>query len=208
MTREEVMKTLNEIFCNVFDDDTIVLTDKTNANDIEDWDSLEQINLIVNIENEFGMMFDMAEVSDLANVGEMNEYRFEDLYIGKEEYFSVTVTEEMMKMFLELSGDSNPLHNNQDFAISQGYQSKVVYGLLTTSFISRLVGVLLPGKYCLLQGIDVKYSKPVYVGDILIVKGVVDELHESVKRAVIKVTIQNQDEKKVVKGKAEVGFLK
>ena len=71
MTREEVMKTLNEIFCNVFDDDTIVLTDKTNANDIEDWDSLEQINLIVNIENEFGMMFDMAEVSDLANVGEM-----------------------------------------------------------------------------------------------------------------------------------------
>ena len=138
----------------------------------------------------------------------MNEYRFEDLYVGKEEYFSVTVTEEMMKMFLELSGDSNPLHNDKDFAISQGYQNKVVYGLLTTSFISRLVGVLLPGKYCLLQGIDVKYSKPVYVGDILIVKGVVAELHESVKRAVIKVMIQNQDEKKVVKGKAEVGFLK
>ncbi len=71
MTREEVMKTLNEIFCNVFDDETIVLKDETNANDIEDWDSLEQINLIVNIENEFGMMFDMSEVSDLANVGEM-----------------------------------------------------------------------------------------------------------------------------------------
>ena len=99
----------------------------------------------------------------------MNEYRFEDLYIGKEECFSVTVTEEMMKMFLELSGDSNPLHNDEDFAISQGYQNKVVYGLLTTSFISRLVGVLLPGEYCLLQGIEVKYSKPVYVGDILIV---------------------------------------
>ena len=71
MTREEVMKKLNEIFCNVFDDEMIVLTDSTNANDIEDWDSLEQINLIVNIENEFGMMFDMSEVSDLANVGEM-----------------------------------------------------------------------------------------------------------------------------------------
>ena len=48
-----------------------MLSDETNANDIEDWDSLEQINLIVAIENEFGMMFDMAEVSDLANVGEM-----------------------------------------------------------------------------------------------------------------------------------------
>ena len=71
MTREKVMKTLNEIFCDVFDDDSIVLTDETNSSDIDDWDSLEQINLIVNIENEFGMVFDMAEVSDLANVGEM-----------------------------------------------------------------------------------------------------------------------------------------
>ncbi|MBQ6334437.1 MAG: acyl carrier protein [Erysipelotrichaceae bacterium] len=71
MNREEVMKTLNEIFCNVFDDDSIVLTDETNSSDIDDWDSLEQINLIVNIENEFEMVFDMAEVSDLANVGEM-----------------------------------------------------------------------------------------------------------------------------------------
>ncbi len=138
----------------------------------------------------------------------MNEYRFKDLKIGQEEYFSVTITEEMMRMFLELSGDENPLHNDKEFALDQGYQGKVVYGLLTTSFISKLVGVLLPGRYCLLQGIDVKYSRPVYVGDILIVKGVVDELHESVQRAVIKVSIQNQDEKKVVKGKVEVGFLR
>jgi 3-hydroxybutyryl-CoA dehydratase len=138
----------------------------------------------------------------------MNEYRFEDLKIGKEEFFTVTVTEEMMKSFLDLSGDTNPLHNDDEFAQKQGYQNKVVYGLLTTSFISRLVGVMLPGKYCLLQGIDVKYTKPVYVGDILIVKGIVDELHQSVQRAVIKIEIINQDEKKVVKGKAEIGFLK
>ena len=138
----------------------------------------------------------------------MNEFRFEDLVIGLEQYFSVTITEEMMKQFLDLSGDINPLHNDADFAIAQNYQDKVVYGLLTTSFISKLVGVLLPGKYCLLQGIDVKYSRPVYVGDILIVRGIVDELHPSVKRAVIKVEIINQDEKKVVKGKVEVGFLK
>ena len=138
----------------------------------------------------------------------MNNYRFEDLKIGQEESFSVTVTEEMMKLFLELSGDTNPLHNDEEFALSQGYQNKVVYGLLTTSFISKLVGVFLPGKYCLIQGVDLKYSRPVYVGDILIVKGVVDELHESVKRAVIKVVIINQDEKKAVKGKVEVGFLR
>ena len=138
----------------------------------------------------------------------MNNYKFEDLKIGMSESFTVTVTEEMMKSFLELSGDENPLHNDEEFAKSQDYDSKVVYGLLTTSFISTLVGVLLPGKYCLLQGIDLKYAKPVYVGDILIVRGVVDELHESVKRLTVKVEVINQDEKKVVKGKVEIGFLK
>ena len=137
----------------------------------------------------------------------MNNYKFEDLSIGRSESFTVTVTEEMMNNFLTLSGDENPLHNDSEFALAQGYKDKVVYGLLTTSFLSKLVGVLLPGKYCLLQGVDLKYAKPVYVGDILTVYGVVDELHESVKRAAIKVTIMNQDEVKVVKGKVEVGFL-
>ena len=78
---------------------------------------------------------------------------------------------------------------------------------MTASFISKLVGVLLPGKYCLIQGINLKFFKPVYVGNILIVKGIVDELHKSVKRATVKVEIINQDEKKVVKGKVEIGFL-
>lgn len=138
----------------------------------------------------------------------MNNYKFEDLKIGKAESFTVTVTEEMMDNFLSLSGDENPLHQDSHFALEQGYKDKVVYGLLSTSFLSKLVGVLLPGKYCLLQAIDLKYPKPVYVGDILTVYGVVDELHESVKRATIKVTIMNQDKIKVVKGKIEVGFLK
>lgn len=138
----------------------------------------------------------------------MNNYKFEDLKIGMSESFTVTVTEEMMDSFLNLSGDENPLHVDKEFALSQGYSDRVVYGLLTTSFISRLIGVLLPGRYCLLQGIELKYSKPVYVGDILIVRGVVDELHESVQRMTLKVEIINQDEKKVVKGKVEIGFLK
>ena len=138
----------------------------------------------------------------------MNNYTFEELSIGQSESFEVTVTAEMMDSFLKISGDINPLHNDKNFAKEQGYADRVVYGLLTTSFISKLVGVLLPGEKCLLQGIEVKYLRPVYIGDTLLVTGIVDELHESVQRASIKVSISNQDNKKVVKGKAEVGFLK
>ena len=138
----------------------------------------------------------------------MNNYTFEELSIGQSESFEVTVTAEMMDSFLKISGDINPLHNDKNFAKEQGYADRVVYGLLTTSFISKLVGVLLPGEKCLLQGVEVKYLRPVYIGDTLLVTGIVDELHESVQRASIKVSISNQDNKKVVKGKAEVGFLK
>ena len=137
----------------------------------------------------------------------MNEYKFEDLKIGLTESFEVVVTQQMMNDFLNISGDNNPLHVDEEFAKKQGYDNKVVYGLLTTSFISKLVGVLLPGKYCLLQGIETKYLRPVYVGDTLTVTGTIDELHESVKRASVKVTIVNQDNKKVLKGKVELGML-
>lgn len=71
MGREEVYERLNAVFQDVFDDETITVNDGTTANDIEDWDSLEHINLIVAVEEEFGLKFGMGEVNGMKNVGEM-----------------------------------------------------------------------------------------------------------------------------------------
>lgn len=71
MERTEVFTKLNEIFRDYFDDETITLTDATTADDIEDWDSLEHINLIVAVEKAFGMKFTMGEVTTMKNVGAM-----------------------------------------------------------------------------------------------------------------------------------------
>jgi len=71
MTREEIFKGLNEVFRDFFDDEEITVNDNTTANDIEEWDSLEHINLIVAIEEKFGMKFTMGEVTGMKNVGEM-----------------------------------------------------------------------------------------------------------------------------------------
>ena len=71
MTHEEVMKKVTEIFRDVFDDDTLVIKDSTNSSDIEDWDSLEHIALVVSMEKEFNLKFDLKEVNKLENVGEM-----------------------------------------------------------------------------------------------------------------------------------------
>ncbi len=71
MTREEVFENLNEVFQDVFDDDEITVNEQTTANDIEDWDSLEHINLVVAVEQKFGIKFNMGEVNTMKNVGEM-----------------------------------------------------------------------------------------------------------------------------------------
>ncbi len=71
MTREEIFGKLNEVFRDVFEDDDITVSDQTTADDIDDWDSLEHINLINAIEQEFGIKFNMGQIVSMKNVGEM-----------------------------------------------------------------------------------------------------------------------------------------
>lgn len=71
MSREEVFVKLNELFQDVFDDESITVNDATTSNDIADWDSLEHINLIAAVEQEFGVKFNMGQVITMVNVGEM-----------------------------------------------------------------------------------------------------------------------------------------
>ena len=71
MSREEIMEKVTKIFREVFDDEELVITDATNSDDIEDWDSLEHISLIVSMEKEFNLKFDIKQVNKLENVGEM-----------------------------------------------------------------------------------------------------------------------------------------
>ncbi|SEW40537.1 acyl carrier protein [[Clostridium] fimetarium] len=70
VSKMEIEKKLQAIFQDIFEDDQIVLFDDMNANDIEDWDSLTHIQLIVQIEKSFGIKFTTGEVARLKNVGE------------------------------------------------------------------------------------------------------------------------------------------
>ena len=71
MNEIDVYNKLTEIFRDIFDDDSIEINSETSAADIEDWDSLEHINLISAVEKTFKMRFSMKQVSTMKNVGEM-----------------------------------------------------------------------------------------------------------------------------------------
>jgi len=71
MDRNEVLVKLSAVFHNVFDDDSIVISDQTTARDIDGWDSLANIRLILSIEQEFRLKFDVGEISEFRNVGDL-----------------------------------------------------------------------------------------------------------------------------------------
>lgn len=71
MTREDILAKVNEIFWDVFDDESLEIDESTTADDIEDWDSLTHISLIESVESEFDFKFAMKDVVGMKNVGEM-----------------------------------------------------------------------------------------------------------------------------------------
>lgn len=71
MSREEILKKVNDIFHDVFEDDSIVVEEDTTAEDVEDWDSLMHITLISEVESAFGFKFQMKDVVGMKDVGEM-----------------------------------------------------------------------------------------------------------------------------------------
>ena len=137
----------------------------------------------------------------------MNEYSFDELNIGLKESFNVTITDEMMKKFMDITGDINPLHTDKEYAESKGFNKEVVYGMMTSSFLSTLAGVYLPGKYSLIQGVQILMKKPVFTGDEITVTGEVTEKFQPGKRITIKVNMINQYGEKVLRGKMEIGVM-
>ena len=135
----------------------------------------------------------------------MNHYRFEELTQGLTASFEREVTDDMMSAFKSLSGDENPLHVNAEAAARRGFSGPVVYGMLTASFLSTLVGMYLPGERALFHGLQIDFVKPVFVGDRLTVEGEITSLDERFSQIEIKASIRNQDGVKVCRGTLKAG---
>lgn len=136
----------------------------------------------------------------------MNQYSYPEIRVGQVEEFAFDITEEKMKQFLEITGDNNPLHNDRAYAKQKGYADRVVYGLLTTSALSTLAGVYLPGKYSLIHQIELDYAKPVFLSSSpLRIRGEVIEKDDRFLRITVKVSIFDQQNQKVCRGTMQIG---
>lgn len=142
----------------------------------------------------------------------MNEYTIEEIQVGMSASFKKLITKEMEDSFRGITGDENPLHKEDDFAleISGGnFKGHAAFGMLTASFYSTVAGMYLPGKYSLIHSFDeISFMKPVFVGDELTVNAEVIDKDEALKMIRLKIIIKNQDNKKVSRAKMKVLVMK
>ena len=83
MTEPEMYEILNQIFRQVLEDDTVTVTPKTTAQDVDGWDSMAHIFIVVELEKRFGVKFHAAEMEELKNVGELSALVQQKLAAGK-----------------------------------------------------------------------------------------------------------------------------
>ena len=132
------------------------------------------------------------------------EYSFNEIKIGLEHHFEISIDEKLEGDFAKISGDFNPLHMDEQYAKKTKFGKRVCHGMLLASFFSKLVGMYLPGKNALYFSQNLNFIGPCFIGDIVIVKGKIINKSESTKMIKIETTIKNNTGKLLVEGIAQV----
>ena len=131
---------------------------------------------------------------------ELSEYTFDEIEIGLTKQFQITITESMMDDFAKLTGDFSPIHTDKDYASTTTFEKRVVDGMLLASFLSKIVGMYLPGKHALYFSQSLDFRQPCFIGDTITVSSIVIDKSPSTKILKIESKITNQEGKILLSG--------
>ena len=134
----------------------------------------------------------------------LSEYTFDEIELGLTKQFQITITESMVDDFAKLSGDFSPIHVDEDYASTTNFKKRVTPSMLLSSFLSRIVGMYLPGKHALYFSQSLNFRSPCFIGDTITVSGVVIDKSPSTKILKIESKITNQDDKILLSGTGRV----
>lgn len=125
----------------------------------------------------------------------------EELSVGQSASFAKTVSEADIVLFAGISGDTNPVHINDEFARGTMFKSRIAHGMLSAAFISAVLGTKLPGQGAIYMSQSLKFKAPVRIGDTVKATATVTEIIPEKKRVVLK-TVCTVGETVVLEGEA------
>ncbi|BBB28718.1 MaoC family dehydratase [Neptunomonas japonica] len=127
----------------------------------------------------------------------------EDICEGMKASYSQTITDADVKAYAGLSGDHNPVHVSDHYAESSHFGKRIAHGLMSAGFFSALFGMRLPGPGCVYVSQNLKFLRPVYIGDTVIASIEVKSV-DALRRRVQFKTVCTVSDKVVINGQAEI----
>jgi len=107
---------------------------------------------------------------------EINKHTIEELNEGVEYSFDKYISQEEINIFCNLTGDFHPLHTSQAYSHEHGFDNIIAHGLLLSAYASRIVGMKLLGENAIVISQQFSYFKPVYVNDLVTIKGTISKI--------------------------------
>ena len=137
----------------------------------------------------------------------MNMKRYEDIEIGDMAEVVHTITDEDIQSFGRLSGDYNPLHFDEEWAKKTIFGGRIAHGLLTASYISNAIGMKLPGTGAIYLSQEMKFWKPVRIGDTITTKVTVIEKNDGKRRINLSTECKNQSDETILTRNAVIQLM-
>ena len=109
-------------------------------------------------------------------------YYIDDLKPGMSESFTKTVTERDIQLFGEVSGDTNPVHFDEEFARTTPFKTRIAHGVLSASYISTILGMKMPGPGTIFMSLSTRFKAPVRIGDTVTATCTVREVNAEKRR--------------------------
>ena len=113
-------------------------------------------------------------------------YYLEDLTIGMESSYQKTITETDIDAFAALTGDTNPVHLDSEYAATTPFKARIAHGMLSAGLISTVLGTQLPGPGCIYLEQQIKFKAPVFIGDTLVATVTVEDINQRRGRGSLK----------------------
>ena len=130
-------------------------------------------------------------------------YQIEELTVGQTAELRKTVTESDIAMFAEVTGDTNPVHMDEEFARSTMFKGRIAHGMLSAGFISAVLGAHMPGPGAIYVSQTMKFKAPVRIGDTVTTRCTVTKINKERRRVTLD-TVCLVGDKVVVDGEASL----
>mgnify|MGYP001232485507 CR=1 FL=1 len=134
---------------------------------------------------------------------ELYGFSYDEIDVGMTDVFSKTVTEADIMAFAGVSGDTNPVHLNEEFAAQTMFKTRIAHGMLSSCFISTVFGTRLPGPGCIYISQNLRFKAPVHIGDTVVARVTAIEKMDD-KKMIKFETVCTVGDKKVIDGDATI----